>query len=74
MIIYLLTLYQFDDIEKISESLMRIILLPYITSNAIFTKTHVQPERLYFYLCFALCIIHVDRYDGKTPKPIVLFK
>ena len=38
------------------------------TSKAIWTKMHVQPERLYFYLRFVLGIIDGDRCDGKTPK------
>ena len=38
------------------------------TSNAILTKMLVQPDRLCFYLCFALGIIHGYRCDRKTPK------
>ena len=41
------------------------------TSKAIWTKMHVQPERLYF--LFALGIIDGDRCDGKTPKTIISF-
>ena len=53
MIIYLLTFYLFDDIEKISESLMRIILL---RQRQFCQRMHLQPERLYF--LFALCARH----------------
>ena len=45
MLINLLTFYLFDDIEKKSKSLMRIILQR--------QKMLVQPERLYF--LFAFC-------------------
>ena len=44
---------------------MQIILL---RQNHILAKMHVQPERLYFYLHFALDIILSDRCDRKTPK------
>ena len=44
------------------------------TSKVILTKMLVQPECLYFYLRFALGIIHGDGCDRKTPKIIVLFK
>ena len=54
--IYLLTFYLFDDIEKILESLMRIILL---RQRQFWQKMHVQPERLYF--LFALGIIPDDQ-------------
>ena len=63
--IYLLTFFMFDDIENKSESLMRIVLL---REKHILTKMHVQAERLYFYLHFALDIILGDRWDRKTPK------
>ena len=43
MLIYLLTFYLFDDIEKISKSLMRIILQ---RQKQFSTKMLVQPERL----------------------------
>ena len=33
-------------------------------------RLHVQSERRYFYLCFALGIIHGDRCDRKTPKQL----
>ena len=80
MIIYLLTFKIFDDITHANHS---------ATSQAIFTKMHVTPERLYFYLRFALGIIHCDRcgrkhkkqllYSGITPflvvtKTITLFR
>ena len=48
MIIYLLTFYLFDDIEKISESLLQIILL----RQRHFDKMHVQSECLYFLFAF----------------------
>ena len=53
MIIYLLTVYLFDDIEKnigITQA------NHYGTSNAILTKMHMQPERLYF--LFVFCGMH----------------
>ena len=40
----------------------------------ILTKMHVQAERLYFYLHFALDIILGDRCDRKTSKRTILFK
>ena len=67
MVIYLLTFYLFDDFEKISESLTRIIPL---RQRQFWQK--MQPERLYFLFAFALSIIDVDRCDGKTPKTIIL--
>ena len=58
MIIYLLTFYLIVDIKNIfrithakHSSASKAILLT-------FTKMHVQPERLYFYLRFVLGIIH----------------
>ena len=71
MIIYLLTFYMYDSIEKKTKITHANHLA---TSKAILTKMHVQPERLIFYLRVALCIIHKDRCDRKTPKPIILFK
>ena len=49
---FLIDIYMFNEIEKISESLMQIILL----RQRQFYKTHVQPERLYF--LFAFCARH----------------
>ena len=49
LIIYLLTFFLFDDIEKKSESFMRIVLL---CLKHILTKMHVQPEQLYFSFAF----------------------
>ena len=66
-----MTFFLFDDIEKESESLMRIVLL---REKHILTKMHVQGERLFFYLHFALDIIPGDRCDRKTPKTTILFK
>ena len=52
MIIYLLTFYLFDNIEKkILESLMRIILLLKGNFDK-FWKMHVQAERLFFLFLF----------------------
>ena len=74
MIIYLLTFYLFDDIEKnigithVNRS---------ATPKAILTKVHDCTCNLnvyIFYLRFALGIIHGDRCDRKTPKTIILFK
>ena len=53
MIIYLLTFYQFDDIEiniEITHANHS------ATSKEILTKMHVQPERLYF--LFVFCAKH----------------
>ena len=56
MIIYLLTFYLFDNIEKKTlESLMRIILLLKGNFDK-FWKMHVQAERLYF--LFLFCARH----------------
>ena len=72
MIIYLLTLYLFEYIEKkILESLMRIILLLKGNFDK-FWKMHVQVY--IFFFCFVLGIIRGDRCDKKTPKTIYLFK
>ena len=47
---------------------MRIVQL---REKYICTKMHVQAERLYFYLQFALDIIILgDRCDRKTPKEL----
>ena len=50
---------------------MRIVLL---REKHMLTKMHVQAERLYFYLHFALDITLGDRLDRKTPKTTFLFK
>ena len=50
---------------------MRIVLL---REKHILTKRHVQAERLYFYLHFALDIIPGDHCDRKTHKTTFLFK
>ena len=50
---------------------MRIVLL---REKHILTKMHVQAERLYFYLHFALDIIPGDRCDRKTHQTTILFK
>ena len=56
MIIYILTFYLFDNIEKkILESLMRIVLLLKGNFDK-FWKMHVQAERLYF--LFLFCARH----------------
>ena len=71
MIIYLLTFYLFDDIEKkigITHANHS------TTSKTLFIKMHVQPERLIFYLRSALGIIHDARCDRRTPKTIILLK
>ena len=43
----LIDIFLFDDIEKKSESLMRIFLLH---EKHISTKMHMQAEHLYFYI------------------------
>ena len=74
MIIYLLTFYLFDDIEKN----IGIAHVNYsATPKAILTKVNDCGCILnvyIFYLRFALGIIHGDRCDRKTPKTIMLFK
>ena len=64
MIIYLLTFYLFDNIEK---NIGITHANHSATSKAILTKMHVQPKRLYFRV--ALGIIHGGRCDKKTNKP-----
>ena len=71
MLINLMTFNLFDDLEK---NIKITHAYHSATSNAILLKMLVQPERLYFYLRFALGIIHGDRCDRKTSKTIVLFK
>ena len=71
MLIYLLTFYLFDDIEKISKSLMRIILQ---RQKQFRQKCSCNLNVYIFYLRFALRIINGDRCDRKTHKTIVLFK
>ena len=71
MIIYLFTFYLFDDIEKISKSLMRINLQRQMQFWQKFSR---NLNVCIFYLRFELGIIHDDRCDRKTPKTIVLFK
>ena len=74
MIIYLLTFYLFDDIEKnIGVSHVNHSATP----KAILTKMQDCTCNLnvnIFYLRFALGIIHGNRCDRKTPKTIFLFK
>ena len=50
---------------------MQVVLL---REKHFLAKMHVQAERLYFYLHFALDIILGDYCDRKTPKPTILFK
>ena len=74
MILYLLTFYLFDDIEKN----MGITHVNHsATPKASLTKEHDCTCNLnvyIFYLRFALGIIHGDRCDRKTLKTIILFK
>ena len=68
MIIYLLTFYLFDDIEK---NIGITHANHSATSKAILTKMQKCTGKLNvhnFYFCFALVIIHGDRCDRKTPK------
>ena len=74
MVIYLLTFYLFDDIEKkigithVNHS---------ATPKAILIKVQDCTCNLnvyIFYLRFALGIIDGDRCDRKTPKTNILFK
>ena len=71
MIIYLLTFYLFDEIEKISKSIMQIILQ---RQRQFWQKCSCNLTVYIFYLRFALGIIHGVRCDRKSPKTIVLFK
>ena len=68
MTIYLLIFYLFDDIEK---NIGITHANHSATPNAILTKLHVQPKRLYF--LFAFCARHYpwchgDRCDKKHTK------
>ena len=69
MIIYLMTIFLFDDIEKY-RTLMRIILQ---RQRQFWQKCSCNLNVYIFYFRFALGIIHGDRCDRKTPKK-VLFK
>ena len=71
MLIYLLTFYPFDDIEKISKSLMRIILQ---RQKQFGQKRSCNLNDYIFYLRFGLGIFHCDRCDRKTSKTTVVFK
>ena len=64
MLIYLLTFYMFDDIEKLSKSIMRIILQ---RQKQFWQKCTCNINVYSFDLRFALGIIHGDRCDRKTP-------
>ena len=74
MIIYLLTFYLFDDLEKN----IRITHVNHsATPKAILTKVHDYKCNLnvyILYLRFALGIIHGDSCDRKTQKTMILFK
>ena len=65
MIIYLLTFDLFDAIEKISQSLMQIILLRHRQFRQ---KCTCKLNVYIFYLRSALDIIHDDRCDKKKTK------
>ena len=70
MIIYLLTFYLFDDIEK---NIGITHANHSATSEAILTKMQKCTCKLnvyIFYFCFAIGIIHGDRCDRKTPKQL----
>ena len=74
MIIYLLTFYLFDDIEK---NIGITHANHSATSKAILTKMYDTSCNLnvyIFYLRFALGIIHGERCDRKTTKTIILLK
>ena len=69
----ILTFYLFDDFEKkyrnhSCESFC------YAKGNFDKSARTCNLNVYIFYLRFALGIIHGDRYDGKTPKTIILFK
>ena len=71
MIIYLLTFYLFDEIEKYRNHSFEL----FCNVKGNFDKKTLCNLNVYiFYLRFALGIIHGDRCDRKTPKTIVLFK
>ena len=66
----LMTFYLFNDIEKISESLIESFC--YVKGN--FDKKCMCNLNVYiFLLCFVLGIIDGDLCDRKTPKTIILF-
>ena len=74
MVIYLLTFYLFDDIEK---NIGITHANHSATSTTILTKMQKCTCNLnvyIFYLRFALGIIHGNRCDRKTPKTMILFK
>ena len=64
MIIYLLTFYLFDDIEKYQN---------HSCESFCNVKGSFDKNAGAFYLRFALEIIHGDSCARKTPKTIVLF-
>ena len=73
MIIYLLTLYRFDDIKN---KYWNHSCESFCLAKGNFDKSarlHVQSERLYFLFAFCASIIHGDRCDRTTPKTIILF-
>ena len=74
MIIYLLTFYLFDNIEKNywNHSCESFCYSKAILTN--FDKCTCKRTVYIFYFCFVLGIIHGDRCDRKTPKTIHLFK
>ena len=68
MIIYLLTFYLFDDIEK---NIRITHVNHFATPKAILTKLHDRTCNLnvyIFYLRFALGVIHGDSCDRKNNK------
>ena len=74
MIIYSLTFYLFDNIEKnngITHANHSATQKAILTN---FEKCTCKRNVYIFYLCFVLGIIHGDRCDRKTPKTIYLFK
>ena len=74
MIIYLLTFYLFDNIEKKywNHSCESFCYSKAILTN--FEKCTCKRNVYIFYFCFVLGIIHRDRCDRKTPNTIYLFK
>ena len=71
MIIYLLTFYLFDNIEKKywNHSCESFCYSKAVLTN--FEKCTCKRNVYIFYFCFVLGIIHGDRCDGKTPKQFI---
>ena len=70
MIFYLLAIYLFDETEKISESLIRIIRLHQSKKRGNFDKLTCNLNVCMFYWRFAQGIIHGNFCDSKHQKQL----